>query len=169
MIVDVHTHIFPSHRASKILRELGEKAGLPCYCDGTADDLVRSMDQGGVDLALVSRIATGPEKVAPINQWVLRSKGRRTHPMATMHPDLLMGTDRIRKLKNQGFVGFKIHPDFQGFYVDDKRAYPFYEAAQAEGMPILFHAGVDRGLPYPVHSTPERLARVLRDFPHPLP
>jgi hypothetical protein len=32
-------------------------------------------------------------------------------------------------------------------------------------MIVLFHAGLDRGLPDPIHSTPERLAKVHKDFP----
>ena len=32
-------------------------------------------------------------------------------------------------------------------------------------MIILFHAGLDRGLPHPIHSTPKRLAKVHGDFP----
>ncbi len=43
--------------------------------------------------------------------------------------------------------------------------YPFYELAAAESMFILFHAGVDRGLPHPVHSTPKRLAAIHKAVP----
>ncbi len=32
-------------------------------------------------------------------------------------------------------------------------------------MFILFHAGVDRGLPYPIHATPERIAEVHKAIP----
>ncbi|MCX7966176.1 MAG: amidohydrolase family protein, partial [Syntrophorhabdaceae bacterium] len=33
------------------------------------------------------------------------------------------------------------------------------------GMFILFHAGVDRGLPYPIHGTPKRFAAVNKAIP----
>jgi predicted TIM-barrel fold metal-dependent hydrolase len=68
-------------------------------------------------------------------------------------------------LKREGFRGFKLHPDYQDFFVDDPCMYPFYELAAAESMFILFHAGVDRGLPHPVHSTPKRLAAIHKAVP----
>jgi len=43
--------------------------------------------------------------------------------------------------------------------------YPLYEAVAAESMFILFHAGVDRGLPHPIHATPKRLAAVHMAVP----
>ena len=43
--------------------------------------------------------------------------------------------------------------------------YPLYESVAAEGMFILFHAGMDRGLPHPVHATPKRLAAVHEAVP----
>jgi predicted TIM-barrel fold metal-dependent hydrolase len=43
--------------------------------------------------------------------------------------------------------------------------FPLYETVAEAGMFILFHAGMDRGLPYPVHGTPERLAAVHKAVP----
>lgn len=71
----------------------------------------------------------------------------------------------MKILKGEGFRGFKLHPDYQGFFVDDPRMYPLYEAVAAEGMFILFHAGMDRGLPHPIHGTPKRLAAVHKAVP----
>ena len=46
-----------------------------------------------------------------------------------------------------------------------KKMYPIYEEAIEQGLIIIFHAGVDIGLPEPYHATPERLRRVIDDFP----
>ena len=43
--------------------------------------------------------------------------------------------------------------------------FPIYEALFQEGLILLLHAGVDIGLPPPVHCTPDRLARVLDRCP----
>jgi uncharacterized protein len=85
--------------------------------------------------------------------------------MAAVHPDFPAVADLVTATKARGFKGFKVHPDYQAFFVDEQRLFPFYEAAQAEGMPILFHTGVDLGLPNTVHATPQRLAAVRRAFP----
>jgi hypothetical protein len=123
------------------------------------------MDKAGIDVSVVCSVATKPEMVPSIHRWLESIRDRRIMPFATMHPDRLTRVEEVEDLKKRGFKGFKVHPDYQGFFVDEKRVYPFYEAAQAEGMIVLFHAGLDRGLPDPVHSTPGRLAKVQRDFP----
>ena len=46
--------------------------------------------------------------------------------------------------------------------IDDKKAYPMYEAAQSKNIPILFHTGDNRH-PY---SSPKRLKKILKDFPN---
>jgi predicted TIM-barrel fold metal-dependent hydrolase len=85
--------------------------------------------------------------------------------MATFHPDQPEGETYIEELKNAGFKGIKLHPDYQGFYADDKRMYPYYDIVQALELPILFHAGLDRGLPPPFKAMPRHLLKVHRDFP----
>ena len=165
MIIDFHTHIYPEASASKTLTAVKSRAGISCFSDGTRQGLVRSMDRAGIDLSVVCSVATKPERVESTHQWLESVRNRRIMPFATMHPEGLAVPEETRNLKKRGFKGFKVHPDYQGFFVDEKRVYPFYEAAQAEGMIVLFHAGLDRGLPAPIHSTPERLAKVHRDFP----
>ncbi|MFO7459280.1 MAG: amidohydrolase family protein, partial [Desulfatiglandales bacterium] len=124
-----------------------------------------SMDKAGIDLSVVCCVATRPETVPAIHQWLENIRNSRIVPFATMHPDLTTSIEDVKELKKRGFKGFKVHPDYQEFFVDEKRMYPFYQAAQTEGMIVLFHAGLDRGLPDPIHSTPERLGKVHRDFP----
>lgn len=123
------------------------------------------MDKAGIDLSVVCCVATRPEAVPSIHQWLENIRNSRIMPFATMHPDLTTIMREVEELKERGFKGFKVHPDYQGFFVDEKRMYPFYQAAQANGMIVLFHAGLDRGLPDPIHSTPERLGKVHMDFP----
>ena len=37
--------------------------------------------------------------------------------------------------------GFKFHPSAQGFFPNDRAAYPLYEVIAAAGLPALFHTG----------------------------
>ena len=66
-------------------------------------------------------------------------------------------TNRIIRL---GLHGIKLHPDFQRFDIDSPGAYKIYEQI-AGRLPVLIHMGDDRY----AYSKPERLARVMRDFP----
>jgi hypothetical protein len=165
MIIDMHTHIYPDHLAARTLDAVQARAGVRAYTDGTLDGLLRSMHAAGIDVAVVSSIATRPEQVDSIHQWLVGIRDMAILRLATMHPDLPIPPDGVTALKAQGFKGFKLHADYQGFFVDEERIFPFYDAAEAEGMPILFHVGVDPGLPQIVHATPKRLARVRREFP----
>lgn len=165
MLIDFHTHIFPPETAPAILTDLLKRGNISHFTDGTAQGLRSAMKNAGIDLSLFSRITTKARNVAPVNQWLLDCAGDNIKPMATWHPDMPVASSDLAALKAKGFKGFKLHPDYQGFFVDDPRMFPFYEAAQAVQMPVLIHAGLDRGLPPPVHAMPEAILRVHRQFP----
>lgn len=69
----------------------------------------------------------------------------------------------VRDLKLRGL---KLDPAMQGFYPDDRMAYPVYEKARELGIPILFHAGMSwqpgSRLQY---GQPLRFENVAADFP----
>ncbi len=165
MNIDFHTHIYPDPLAGKTVAAVRQRAGIEAYTDGTLEGLKRSMAAAGIDLSVVAAVATRPAQVPSIQRWLAGIRQPGIEALATMHPVEPLTSEQIRRLKREGFRGFKLHPDYQDFYVDDPRMNPFYEAAAAEGMFILFHAGVDRGLPHPVHSTPKRLAAVHEAVP----
>src|ERR1700682_1402211 len=53
-----------------------------------------------------------------------------------------MGVGEARRLIGQGGVkGFKFHPTVQGFFPNDRLAYPLYEAIAEAKLPALFHSG----------------------------
>ena len=165
MIIDFHTHIFPRQKAPGILSKLSDKFDIPNFTDGTIDGLLNAMKKSGIQLSLVSRITIHPEQVVAVNNWLLGCKRTNILPMATIHPDQPQGAAYVEDIKKAGFAGIKLHPDYQGFYADDVRMYPFYEVAQAVQIPILFHAGLDRGLAPPFKAMPKQLLKVHRDFP----
>ena len=134
MVVDFHTHIFPPDRAADILTDMAGRGDISHFTDGTLKGLIGSMQGAGIDLSVVSRITTRPQRVAAVNRWLLECVSDGVAVMATVHPDLPIDTEHIHTLKEKGFVGIKVHPDYQGFFVDEERMYPFYEAAQAAGM-----------------------------------
>jgi hypothetical protein len=62
-----------------------------------------------------------------------------------------LGVREARKLiEEYGVKGFKFHPTMQGFYANDRMAYPLYEAINDGGAIALFHTGqtgVGSGMP----------------------
>jgi predicted TIM-barrel fold metal-dependent hydrolase len=84
-----------------------------------------------------------------------------------------MGLREVKKLIAEGVGGFKFHPTCQGFFPNDRMAYPMYEAMAEAKMPVIFHSGHSgmgsglRGggglrLKY---SNPMHLDDVAADFP----
>ncbi|RPI75522.1 MAG: amidohydrolase [Desulfobacteraceae bacterium] len=165
MIIDSHTHIYPDAKAARTVQSVRDRSGIQSYSDGTKNGLLDSMNQAGVDISLISNIATRPKQVKSINQWLQAQGSSKIRPLAAWHPDLASSPEMLALLKQSGFIGFKFHPDYQNFFVDDCKMFPLYETIAALGMPVLFHAGVDLGLPEPVHCTPQGLRNVLEAFP----
>lgn len=64
-------------------------------------------------------------------------------PFASIDPARgRMGAREARRLiADHGIRGFKFHPTMQGFYPNDRTAYPLYETIAESGLPALFHTG----------------------------
>lgn len=96
-------------------------------------------------------------------------------PFASIDPAKgKMGAREARRLvEHYGVRGFKFHPTYQGFYPNDRSAYPLYEAIAETGMPALFHTGqtgVGAGMPGGngmrlKYSNPLYMDDVAVDFP----
>ena len=64
--------------------------------------------------------------------------------------------------------GVKLHPDYQGFNVDDIRLKPLYKKISELGLITVFHAGFDYGFAPPYGATPDKMARALEWFSTPV-
>jgi predicted TIM-barrel fold metal-dependent hydrolase len=64
-------------------------------------------------------------------------------PFASIDPHKgKLGAREARRLVAEfGVQGFKFHPTMQGFFPNDRMAYPLYEAIAETGKPALFHTG----------------------------
>jgi len=78
-----------------------------------------------------------------------------------IHPDCEDYKKELDTIKEMGFKGIKIHPDYQGVMIDDLRFMRIIEYASELGLIILTHAGIDIGLPDPVHCPPKKMRKVL--------
>ena len=86
-----------------------------------------------------------------------------THTLASDGSDA--PADVVRKAAALGLRGIKLHPEYQGFFVDDPACAAVVRKASALGLWVVFHAGADIGMPPPIHCTPERVIRLRQDAP----
>lgn len=165
MVIDFHTHVFPEKIVGKAMSVLSRNAGnAEPYIEGTAASLISYMDAHGIDRSVVLNIATNPGQQASVNRFAAEIDGGRLISFGSVHPDAPDALEELRRIKERGLKGIKLHPDYQDFFVDDPRVFPIYETAASLGLITVFHAGVDIGYFEPVHCTPERLRRVLPVF-----
>ncbi len=167
MIVDIHTHTYPDAIAEKTVAALKGVAGIEAQGDGTAGGLTASSEEAGIDLSVVQPVATTPHQVATINEVAFKTNlatGRkRLLSFGAIHPDSPDHKRILRGVASLGLKGIKLHPDYQGVFFDDDRYKRIIETATELGLFIVVHAGIDIGLPEPIHTTPQSVKNVLRD------
>ncbi len=165
MIIDIHAHCFPDNLANRAVSILTNKGGIKAHTDGTIKDLKRSMKEAGIDKSVIQPIATKPEQTESINRWATEICDEKIISFGTIHPDYIPWKSEIKKLAYNGVKGVKLHPDYQDFFVDEPKLFPIYEELFLNGLIVIFHAGIDIGMPEPVHCTPKRLSNVIESFP----
>jgi Predicted metal-dependent hydrolase of the TIM-barrel fold len=166
MIIDFHVHGFPDELAVRAVPGLAEVGRIEARLDGTLTDIRASMKKAGVDKSVIQSIATKPSQTEKINDWCAEIQSDELIPFGSIHPDYNNWKSELERLMKLGIKGIKLHPDYQKFYVDDPKMYPFYDQATNMKFIILFHAGIDIGLKPPYHCTPERLLKVINSFPN---
>ena len=165
MIIDFHTHCFSEQVVSSAISLLEKRSGIRTNGGSTPEALKASMRRHGIDLSVAMPVATKPAQVSVINQWAKDETDDRLEFFGAVNPDDRDMPEHLRWLKENGFKGVKLHPDYQGFYVDEPRVMPMYEAIRDCGLILSLHAGLDNVYPYPVHCTPLMIRKVIDNFP----
>lgn len=167
MIIDFHTHIFPDKIAAKTIESLGGLAGVKAATDGTLNGLLDSMEQSGVNTSVIMPVCTKPEQFDSINVFAKKVNDtyqERLLSFGGIHPDCENYKEKLKYIRTLGLPGIKIHPDYQKVMIDDIRFMKIIEYANELGLIILTHAGIDIGLPKPVHCPPKKMRKVLDDL-----
>ncbi len=174
-VIDFHTHAFPDKIAEKTIQMLSQKAGIPAHSDGSVQGLCGVLQAAGISLGVVLPVLTRPEQFASVTRFALELNqkaalesvnggGTRLLSFGGIHPDTADYKGELKELSDSGFLGIKLHPDYQGVFFDDVRYLRIIEYAAQLGLIVITHAGIDIGFPEPVHCTPERALRVLREI-----
>lgn len=165
MVIDFHSHCFTDALAPKAVPALEQECGIKGVHDGTVGGLLEHMKRSGIDKSVVLPVATKPSQVNVINEWAKQTRDNELVFFGAVHPDDDDFFGVVSRLKADGFRGVKFHPDYQRFYPDERRMMPLYEALRDAGLIAVFHAGVDIGLPSPIHCTPLMIRNVMESVP----
>jgi uncharacterized protein len=182
--IDVHTHVHRSVRADPAEAAGNEAMGayfgigsMPHYTVPELADYYRQRNMACVAFMIDSVSQTGNEPV-PDNVELAELAAEHADviiPFASVDPARgAAGVRLARRLAAEfGIRGFKFHPSEQGFYPNDRIAYPLYEVIAEHGLVALFHTGqtaVGAGTPGGggirlKYANPLHIDDVAADFP----
>lgn len=94
------------------------------------------------------------------------SHSNRLIGLSWLNPTLPDAPTVLERERAAGLVGVKLYPVTAGYRLNDRRAWPFYEAAERTGMFVMVHYGVTIGYNADLNfANPLDLHAVARDFP----
>ena len=159
-ILDAHCHIYPDKIAEKASQATGTFYDIEMSLDGKVSTLIKEGETAGFTHFLVQSVATTPKQVSSINRFIAecveKSDGKMTG-FGTMHPDCEDMEAEFKELMELGLKGIKLHPDIQGFKIDDYRMLKIYELCEKYSLPVLMHCG---DLRYD-NSNPNRIVPIM--------
>lgn len=162
-IIDFHCHVFPGTVAQKATDNVGRYYGLAMHGNGTAANLVRNAKGINVKSFLVHSSATKAAQVESVNNFIAGyvKNNNMFIGFGSMHKEYEHIEEEMKRMKSIGLSGLKLHPDFQGFVIDEQDMLKIYEIAEYFNMPLLFHVGDENT----DASSPKRLSKILDIFP----
>jgi predicted TIM-barrel fold metal-dependent hydrolase len=164
-IVDFHTHAFPDEIAERAMSILEKEGNIKARLDGRLSSLLKSMDDNGIERSVVCSIATKPSQFDSIFSWSKKIRSERIYPFPSVHPDDTNFRERIRAIKEEGFLGLKFHPYYQDFDMDEERVFPIYEEICRNDLIVVMHTGFDFAFPRIRKADPVKIMRVKEKFP----
>lgn len=161
MLIDFHAHAFPRRIAKQALDKLAHNAGglLP-VADGTVEGLCAALERADARAVLLP-VATNPRQQQSVNEWAARQRSDRIIPFCSVYPLCESALDELDRAYALGLRGVKLHPEYQGFRVDDLRLWPLYRKIASLKMAVVFHAGLDMAYMPPCNCEPAMLQRAL--------
>lgn len=153
MIIDADCHVSPTFEGGNSI---------------TIDELLRRMDQAGVDKALTWLQPPYKREVAEANRYIYQAT--REFPDRILGfgwADPNLGVDPAKEmarkcLEEYGFFGVKLNGAQNEYYIDDPdKALPVIETIARTGKILAFHVGADSY----EHTHPFRVAKIAKMYP----
>lgn len=165
MIIDFHTHTFPDELAKKTIPYLESKAGFVARTDGTIKGLKKSMEEANIDISVLLPVVTSPKQTLKINDCAIENnKLDGFISFGGIHPDFEDYKNELKRLKDNGIKGIKLHPDYQNTFIDDLKYINIVNEAFRLGLIVIIHSGIDYGSTEVIRATPERIKNLLNNL-----
>jgi predicted TIM-barrel fold metal-dependent hydrolase len=164
-IIDFHTHAFPDELAATAVPYLEKEGNVKAFLNGTVADLLRSMDRAGIAKSVICSIATRPKQFRSILEWSKSIRSDRIIPLPSVHPSAVDVAEQIKIINEEGFIGIKLHPYYQDFFIDDDKLSVLYKALIEHNLFVVMHTGFDIAFPRLDLCSPIRILNIIDRFP----
>ncbi len=165
IIIDFHTHAFPDNVAARAIPALEEEGDIKARTSGTTRALLASMDRAGIERSLICSIATRPRQFDAILDWSRQVRSKRLIPLPSIHPDDPDCVQKVHTVHQEGFIGIKMHPYYQNYFLSEERLTPLYEALSETGLLLVVHCGYDIAYPRIRCADPAQILALHQRFP----
>lgn len=150
MTIDFHTHTFPDKISGNVLKKLSGCSHTQYFTDGSVSGLAASMKEASISYSVNLPVMTAAEQIEKVNGDLIAKKdwlfSQGIITFGGMHPDYGHYKNELKRLKDNGILGIKIHPAYQNTDIDDIRMMRIIDAASELGLIVLTHAGIDIGI-----------------------
>ena len=165
-MIDIHAHIFPQELAIRAADGIGSFYTLPNkVLTGTVDKLLREGEKAGISHHVVHGVAMNEKHIESVNNFLIetvRLHGDRITAFGAMHPNYENVHTELRRMKDNGLSGVKIHPDMQNIYLDSGTSIRMFSQIAEMGMPAMVHMGDYRYS----YSHPRQMEKLLNAVPN---
>ena len=164
MIIDFHTHVYPDPMAERIMAALGNFPGVVGHTDGTLGGLLRQHGSAAAfDKSVILPVNTRKGQFDTITKFAkhINETCDNLISFGGIHPDDDDIEAKLDYLKENGFKGIKIHPDYTETFIDDERYINIIIEAQKRGFIVVTHAGKDPAYAT-IHCPPDK-GRMMLD------
>jgi predicted TIM-barrel fold metal-dependent hydrolase len=173
MVVDFHTHIFPEKIAKTTIEALASRAENKPYTNGMDTGLINALKDANADIAVTFPVLTKPTQFDSVTRFALqineqyKNASPRIISLAGIHPACEDIKGKMKFLKDSGFLGVKIHPDYQNTFIDDDGYLEILKCAKDYDLIVITHSGIDDGYRgEPVKCPPEKVNKVIDKIGH---
>jgi len=170
-VFDFHVHIYPEALAPKLVPDLAARFGNPPSFDGTRSGYLSLISKSPNPQipkfigALNLPVATRPEQVRSVNNHAIATNLWPVLSLGSIHPDFPEPAAELRRIRDAGLRGIKLHPEYQTFTLDDPRMAPIWRACSELGLLVMLHAGGERVFTAPYRTSPALIAQFLDAYP----
>lgn len=150
-----------------MIETLSRTGHIRYYTDASCEDLIGSMKRAGIDYAVNLPVMTRADQVVRVNDDLIRKREQMLQSgiitFGGLHPAFDDYWAELRRLKEHGIRGVKLHPAFQGTDISDISYKRLIGAISDAGLICLLHCGKDAGFQDHDYASVPQLLELIRD------